>query len=237
MRFDFAHLGVLDHYKLMTSTIVPRPIAWVVSRSAVGTINIAPFSFFNMFSGVPPLVCIGVGSRGPGARKDSARNISETGEFVICLVTEALSEVMNFTAIDFPGEVDEAAASGLELAPSGLASTPRIAASPVAFECRRYMTIEVGDARSIIVGEVLAMEIADRFVDPKKLYVDTPALRLIGRMHGGDGYVRLTDLFKMPRLPLPDASPAATEAARSVPAEAPGAVGEEGAAAPGRMSS
>ncbi|NYZ16498.1 flavin reductase family protein [Azospirillum sp. RWY-5-1] len=204
MLFDFADLAPRDRYKLMASTILPRPIAWVVTESPEGRRNAAPFSFFNMFSDDPPVVCLGIGARA-GDPKDTARNIRETGQFVVNLVSEAVAERMNVTAIEFGPEVDELAEAGLETAPSVKVRPPRIACSPVALECERMTILELGPSRSLVVGQVLAMHIHDDAVlDAAKCYVDTPKLGLVARMHGRGWYARSTDLFDMPRIDVAD---------------------------------
>jgi flavin reductase (DIM6/NTAB) family NADH-FMN oxidoreductase RutF len=200
MLFDFDTLAHKDAYKLMTSCIVPRPIAWVVTQSADGVLNAAPFSFFNMFSGNPPVVCIGVGSRPTGEKKDTALNVAETGAFVVNLVSEDLAARMNVTGIDFPYGVNELAEAGLTAAPSRKVAPPRIAESPVSMECVKREIVPLGDS-SLIIGQVVAMHIRDELVlDPVRCYVDTPNLKLIGRMHGGGWYLRTSDRFDMPRL-------------------------------------
>ena len=89
MNFDFSELSTTNAFKLLSSVVVPRPIAWVVSQSAQGQRNAAPFSFFNVVSSDPPIVALGIGPRG-GQLKDTSRNILETGEFVINLVSACL---------------------------------------------------------------------------------------------------------------------------------------------------
>src|SRR5258708_37233560 len=113
MLFDFANIPSRERYKLVVSTVTPRPIAWVVSQDAKGVINAAPFSFFNAFGGDPPVIGIGIGSRKPGQAKDSRAHIRQTGQFVVNLVSEKNAEQMNITAIDFDPAVDEMAEAGL----------------------------------------------------------------------------------------------------------------------------
>ncbi|CAH2604820.1 Nitrilotriacetate monooxygenase component B [Rhodovastum atsumiense] len=205
MLFDFATLAPQDRYKLLTSTVVPRPIAWVVTQDRQGRLNAAPFSFFNVFSQDPALVVLGIGGRAAGKAKDSGANIRQTGEFVVNLVSHANLAQMNVTAIDFPPEVDEIAEAGLTTLPSTRVAPPRIAESPVALECRRFMVFDLDEGRGLVVGEVLAMHIRDDCMsDPARLHVDTPKLDLVGRMHGGGWYVRTTDLEEVPRISLAD---------------------------------
>jgi flavin reductase (DIM6/NTAB) family NADH-FMN oxidoreductase RutF len=203
MLFDFEALMPQDRYKLLVSTVVPRPIAWVVTQDRAGTLNAAPFSFFNTFSGDPPVVVIGIGGRAPGDVKDTGNNIRETGQFVVNLVSEENARPMNVTAIEFSREVDELVEAGLTTLPSTKVAPPRIAESPVAFECDRMMAIELNSDRALIVGRVLAMHVRDDCVlDPVGCYIDTPRLGLIGRMHGAGWYARTSDRFEMPRIPV-----------------------------------
>lgn len=198
MEFDFTTLAGPDRYKLMSAAVTPRPIAWVTSRSAAGAPNAAPFSFFNMVSADPPLLMVSMMRRPDGTHKDSAANILETGEFVVNLVCEDDAEAMNFTCIDAPPGFDEAAHAGLELAPSTLVAPQRIASAPVSMECRLFQAIEAGKT-TIVLGEVLRFHIADCFIDPERLHVDTPAMKLVARMHGAGWYTRCETSFQLLR--------------------------------------
>lgn len=203
MLFDFAAMSARDCYKLLVSTVVPRPIAWIVSQNIDGCLNAAPFSFFNVFSGDPPILGIGIGSHEPGRAKDTRRNICETREFVVSLVSEEAAEAMNVTAIEFEHGVNELAEAQLETRPSVHVKPPRIAASPVAMECVLQQIIELGPDNALVLGRVVAMHVRDDLVlDPARSYVDTPNLKLIGRMHGTSWYARTSDLFQMERIPL-----------------------------------
>lgn len=202
MLFDFASVAPRDRYKLLVSTVTPRPIAWIVSCSADGRLNAAPFSFFNVLSGDPPVVGIGIASHEPGRPKDTRRNIAATREFVVNLVSEETAAAMNVTAIDFEPDVNELAEAQLATIPSVRVAPPRIAASPVSMECSLLQIVELGPDQGLVLGRVLAMHVRDDLViDPVKCYVDTPNLHLIGRMHGTGWYTRTSDLFEMPRIP------------------------------------
>lgn len=205
MLFDFARVGPENAYKLLVSTVVPRPIAWVTTKDVDGTVNAAPFSFFNAVSGNPPVVAIGIGGRGPGDIKDTGGNIRRTGEFVVNLVSNRLAEQMNITAIDFGKEVNELIEARLSTVPSAKVKPPRIAESPVSLECERLVIVEVGVDRAVVLGKVVAIHVVDEFVlDAQRCYVDTPRLELIGRMHGRGWYARTGDLFDMPRIDVAD---------------------------------
>jgi flavin reductase (DIM6/NTAB) family NADH-FMN oxidoreductase RutF len=200
MLFDFDRIPPRECYKLAVSTVVPRPIAWAVTRDAEGRVNAAPFSFFNVFSDDPVVVAIGVGPRPEGALKDTAGNVRATGELVVCLVSEEAQAKMNVTAADFPHGVDELAEAGLTPLPSVKVKPPRIAESPVALECVTWQIVPIG-AHTLILGRVVAMHVRDDCVlDPEKHYIDTPRLGLIGRMHGRGWYARTSDLFEVPRI-------------------------------------
>ncbi len=203
MLFDFDKLSPQDRYKLLVSTVGPRPIAWVVTQDAKGVTNAAPFSFFNAISGDPPLVIIGIGGRKPGDAKDTGNNIRETGQFVVNMVSDANAQAMNVTAIDFPHGVDEIAEAGLTTLPSSKIKVPRIAESPVAFECERFMNIDLGTDRTLVIGKVLAVHVRDDAVlNAERCYIDNEKLDLIGRLHGAGWYSRTRDRFEMPRIAL-----------------------------------
>jgi flavin reductase (DIM6/NTAB) family NADH-FMN oxidoreductase RutF len=205
MFFDFDTLAAQDRYKLLVSTVGPRPIAWVVTQDAKGVINAAPFSFFNAVSGDPPLVIIGIGGRKPGDAKDTGNNIRETGQFVVNMVSAANAEAMNVTAIDFPHGVDEIAEAGLTTVASSKIKPPRIAESPVAFECERFMNIDLGTDRTLVLGKVLAVHVRDDCVlNRERCHIDNEKLDLIGRLHGAGWYSRTRDRFDMPRIQLAD---------------------------------
>jgi len=202
MLFDFKEIPGKECYKLLVSTVTPRPIAWVVSQDAKGLLNAGAFSFFNAFSGDPAVVAIGMGNHKPGRPKDSLVNIRETGQFVVNLVSEENAGQMNITAIEFESEVDELEQAGLTTLPSVRVKPPRIAESPVAMECELMQIVDLGQT-GLVLGRVLAMHVRDDLVlDAASHYIDTPKLRLIGRMHGRGWYARTSDLFDMPRIPV-----------------------------------
>lgn len=202
MYFDLSKLNPALCYKLLTCTVVPRPIAWVVTQDANGQPNAAPFSFFNAFSGDPPVVCLGMGHRNLGP-KDSLNNIRRSGEFVINMVSEDVLEQMNTTAIPFPPEVNEILTAGLSTEPSEQVGPPRIAESPVALECRMQQIIDLDGPNSLVIAKVVAVHIRDSAVtNPERCYIDTPSLNLVGRMESPGYYTRTSDRFLMRQIPL-----------------------------------
>ncbi len=153
--FDPASLGVRAFYKLLTSVVVPRPIAWISSTSAAGVDNLAPHSFFTVSSDDPPVVQFtSVG------RKDTLRNVEATREFVVNFSPEPLRAEINATSTDFPPEISEFDAVGLTREPSLRVKPPRVAASPVALECRLHSTVSFGHA-TVVFGQVVHAAVAE----------------------------------------------------------------------------
>lgn len=208
MQFDLDQLGTDIAYKLLAATVIPRPIAWVVTQGPSG-LNAAPYSFFNVMGSNPPTVALGILADPARGFKDTVRNIVETSEFVVNLVPERLAEAMNTTAVNAPLGVDELALAGLDTTPSAHVTPPRITASPVSFECRVFSTVETGPQQMIVIGRVVTVHISDNYVlDGEKGYVDTPRLDLVGRS-SGSAYIRTQDQFSLerPKWPLTDEKP------------------------------
>jgi flavin reductase (DIM6/NTAB) family NADH-FMN oxidoreductase RutF len=201
--FDFADLTPRERYKLLIGTVVPRPIAWVTTLDAEGRVNAAPYSFFNCLSHDPPLIALGVENWADLRMKDTTANIRTTGEFVVNIVSDALAEAMNVTAVPFAPDVDEVAVAGLATAPGRVVRAPRIAEAPVALECRKFLALSIGRAREIVLGEVVAIQIRDDLVDPASLHVDWTRLDAIGRL-GGHGYARTRETFELPTMSVAD---------------------------------
>jgi flavin reductase (DIM6/NTAB) family NADH-FMN oxidoreductase RutF len=198
MEIDFDALGPGDRYKILASLVTPRPIAWVTSMDARGRVNAAPFSFFNVFGSNPPIVAFAPGNKEPGVPKDTARNIRETGEFVVNLVDEALGEQMVATAATLPHGESELETAGLTPAPSSAVGAPRVAEAPVALECREWATLEIGRNR-LVVGTVHHVHARDGIIHPDTLRLERDAFRPLGRMASPDWYCRTADQFELPR--------------------------------------
>lgn len=199
MEFDAAALAKTDLYKLMTGAIVPRPIAWVSSLDATGKPNLAPFSYFNAVSADPPTLMFSGGAHTPTRRKDTVRNVEDTGEFVVNVVTEDLAEAMNASAIAAPRGFDEFEFAGVTAEPGRAVSVPRVAESPVHFECRVahvYRVREGEDASSVVFGRIVHIHVADHLLDGTR--IDTAALRPLARL-GGPQYAGLAEIFTLAR--------------------------------------
>ncbi len=182
----------------------PRPIGWISSRAADGALNLAPYSFFNAFNYTPPIV--GFCSLG---RKDSLRNVEESGEFVWNLATRPLAEAMNRSSAPAPADVDEFALAGLTPAASRIVQAPRVAQSPVSFECRCSQIVRLQDAAGaalgawLVLGEVVGVHI-DRALLKDGVY-DTANAGHILRGGGPADYFEVLpeSLFRMTRPPYP----------------------------------
>jgi flavin reductase (DIM6/NTAB) family NADH-FMN oxidoreductase RutF len=200
VKFDLDNLAAADRYELLLGTVVPRPIALVTTLAHNGAVNAAPYSLFNVASYDPPIIMISVLPHREGRLKDTATNIFATKEFVVGLVSETLAEAMNITCIDAPPGANELQLARLETAPSTRVGPPRVAASPVSFECRFVTSVSFGTNQTVIFGQVLEVYVADEFVSSvERCLVDTPRLKLIGGMHGARWYTNLSDRFEMKR--------------------------------------
>lgn len=191
--YDPAALGAAGSYPLLNSVVVPRPIAWVSTRSAEGVDNLAPHSYFTISSVVPPVVQFtSVGT------KDSLRNAQATGEFVVCLCPEELVEQVNATGTDFPADVSEYDAVGLEREPSRLVAPPRVAASPVALECRLAGTRAFGSGSTVVFGEVVWVAVDERVLREGR--PDIELLRPMARL-GADEWSSIGEVTRRRRVP------------------------------------
>lgn len=197
---EAAELASADNYRLMIGAIVPRPIAWVSSLAADGVANLAPFSFFTGFTSEPPLIGFSAIHRA-GQLKDTRRNIAETGEFVVNVVNEAVGDAMNLTSETFAPEVDEFMAAGLTPAPSRRVRPARVAAAPIAMECRLERLVDLGGppaTTTLIIGEILVWHIREDLFDPDRQRIRIDRLQAIGRL-AGDWYTRTRDQFELIR--------------------------------------
>ncbi len=186
-------------YKLIIGSIVPRPIAFVSSLGRDGTRNLAPFSFFNGICSNPPSLLFCTTVRKDGQEKDTLRNVAESGEFVVNIVSEEFAEQMNICSTDFPPDVDEFRVSGLTPVGSDLVAPPRVGESHISMECRLNQIVRVGEGPGsgrVVIGEILRFHIRDDHFDSFR--IDQEKLRAIGRM-GGPTYTRTRDRFDLVR--------------------------------------
>lgn len=202
--FDPARQEQRQIYKLMTGIIVPRPIALVSTIDAAGAPNLAPFSFFSGVGSAPPTVLFCPALRAAGAgrdaqRKDTLRNVEETREFVVNVVSEAIAPQANATAAEVAPEVDEFQLAALTPLPSELVRPPRVAESPAQMECRLLQVIYTSRAPGggvIVLGEVVRFHVREDLIDDFR--VDPAGLDAVGRM-AGNTWVRTRDRIELIR--------------------------------------
>lgn len=196
--FAVAELDNQDAYKLLTSALIPRPIAWVSTVSSEGVLNLAPYSFFNAVASDPLTVMFAPGQRQGGSPKDSLKNAQDTGEFVVNLADEPLAEALNHTSGAWAHGVDEFAQAGLKAVASSLVTPPRVGAAPVALECRVSQLIDVKDSGStLVLGQVVAVQVRHDLLGEDGLIV-AERLQPIARL-GRDEYSTLGRVFSMTR--------------------------------------
>jgi len=192
VRFDPAEMEPSAFYRVLNSVVVPRPIAWVCSRSAEGVLNLAPHSFYTVACVKPPVVQFtSVG------RKDSLRNVEATGEFTVSLTPEALFEQINATGTNFPAGVSEAEQCGVRLEPSERVGVPRVAESPVSVECTLHSTVRLGDS-TVVFGRVQLISVWDSAVRDGRPRIEE--LQPLARL-GGNEWSTIGEVKVIPRIP------------------------------------
>ncbi len=200
MMIDVAASSPEEVYPWLVGIVTPRPIGWVTTLDAEGRVNLAPFSFFNVFGANPPVVVFSPVNRRDGTRKDTLLNVEATGEFVLNSAVESLADAVNLSSSELPRGQSEADLAGLSLLASARVKPPRIAESPTHLECRLRQIVRVGDgpmAANLIIGEVVAIHV-DESVIGSDGRVDPAKLKTIARL-GGDWYCRTSDLFSLKR--------------------------------------
>lgn len=196
MQVDPRDMAEKDQYKLMTGSIVPRPIALVTTLGPHGP-NAAPFSLFNMVGSAPPMLMFSVGNQGDGREKDTVQNVRFLPEFVVHICNEAIAERMNICATDFPAGVSELEKAGFTAMPSIKVKPPRIKEAPVQMECRLVKIVDFGTRHHVVFGEVVLFHFHDGIVN-ERYHVDLALLNPIGRL-SGSSYTRVSDQFRLER--------------------------------------
>ena len=196
--FRVSDLKPGEGYKIGSSLIVPRPIGWIGTRGGDGTTNLAPYSFFNMVSGSPPMF---VFSPGRAGRRDTLSNVRETGEFTINIVTEEVAVAMNATAASLDHGDSEFVAGGVTEVASEMIGAPMVGECKANFECVVTQIVDIGhpaDGNSLVIGEAVMMHVRDDVVDLATMRVDQANLKAVGR-HAGNVYSRSTDQYEIER--------------------------------------
>jgi flavin reductase (DIM6/NTAB) family NADH-FMN oxidoreductase RutF len=198
---DISRLPAQDAYRLLIGAIVPRPIAWVSTISASGITNLAPFSFFNGVCSNPPAVLFCPVTPADREAKDTLRNIRETRQFVVNIVTESNVAQANQTSAPYPPDVSEFTAVGLTPLPSVAVRPPRVAESPIQFECELMQIVPVGEPRpgsgNIVIGRLVYAHIAEEAWDANR-HIDLHKIKPVSRLAGND-YAPVHDIFTLKR--------------------------------------
>src|SRR5580698_9677583 len=172
IELDLEHEYADRAYQILVSLVTPRPIAFVTTLSPDGKINAAPFSFFNLMGGDPPICAFAPGDRDNGTPKDTALNIRATHEFVVNLVDEGIAAAMNKCAASLPYGENELVHAGLTTAPSSLVKPPRIAEAPASLECTEWGTLQIGDNR-MVIGVIKRLHVRDELFDAQKKRINS----------------------------------------------------------------
>ena len=188
-----------QNYKLLSGSIIPRPIAFVTTQNLKGDINAAPFSFFNVVNHTPPMIAIAV-QRTNGNRKDTSINIEQSGEFVVHITDEAIVNDVNETAAPLKYGVNELKRTSLSMIDSDLIKVPAIKEAKVRFECKLHQIVQLGNkdnGSDLIIGEIVMYHIDEEvyFEDSK---IDANQLNPVARLAGND-YSLLGQTFTVNR--------------------------------------
>lgn len=200
MKIDPAHTSQKDVYKILTGSVIPRPIGWVSTISEDGVLNLAPFSFFNAVGEDPPHVMFST-VRSGNTNKDTLNNVLATKQFVVNMATEELVEAMNASSINLPPDGNEFEYAGLTPAPSELVRPPRVKESPISFECElvHHYSLEghKDGGATIMIGRIVMFHVDESvLLDDYKINMETyrPVARLAGY-----NYSKLGEIFSIKR--------------------------------------
>jgi flavin reductase (DIM6/NTAB) family NADH-FMN oxidoreductase RutF len=195
MEINAANLDADAAYRLLVGAVVPRPIAWITTVAPSGLVNAAPFSCYTFVCNDPPMLAINIGKR-EGQSKDTARNIRDSGEFVVNVVTEDLLESMHATSAECGPEISEIEAMKIAAVPSVAVRPPRIAASPINLECRLDNVLELGRHRNeLVFGRIVHFHIADAVCERGR--IDSQKVKPVARL-AGRRYASLGDVLNLP---------------------------------------
>lgn len=197
MEFKLTEVTPLERYKILTGLVIPRPIAWISTRSENGVANCAPFSFFNAVCEDPPLCFASMNARTDGAMKHTLKNILRTGEFVVNLVDEATANAMHISSYEIPEEESEFDKTGITPAECTIVKHPRIAEAAASFECRLWKRLELGPDRVMVFGEILLVHAREGVIDPANKRINEAAFKPVGRLFA-NRYCTTRERFELP---------------------------------------
>lgn len=195
---DPKDLSKKDNYRLLTSAVIPRPIAFITSISEEGVLNAAPFSYFNVISAEPPLLAVSIG-RKEGQQKDTSRNILQVGEFVVHVTDEENVKKVNQTSMNLSSDQSEVEKVGLSPTVSEVVGVPSLKESKVRFECKleKHLVFEEGDsATDYIIGRIVSYHVDDDLYQDG--VVQSKKLKPVARL-GGKQYATLGKIFELDR--------------------------------------
>lgn len=202
MILDFQKLDAPQRYFQVIQTLIPRPVAWVLSENKAGDYNLAPFSYFTAVCAEPPIVMISVGMKGESEFKDTRRNIEARNRFVIHIADRPLLEAMNATSATLPAGESEVTQQGLQLADFGGFEVPRLKDAKIAYGCALYEMQEIGAGpQTLIFGEIEQLYIDESILEPRedgRIKVDAARLDPVARLGAGE-YGFLTDITRLAR--------------------------------------
>lgn len=190
--YDTGELQPQQIYKLLSGSIIPRPIAWLTTQNSTGLVNIAPFSFFNVVSSQPPLISVSF-----TGNKDSLNNLLTTQEAVVHLVNAENVDQMNQTAAQLTADKSEAKTFSVELESSNTLQVPSIKNSKVRFETQLYKHLPLENEGHLVLLKIVKFVVADELID-ENFHIDAEKLNPIARL-AGNQYARLGEIFEIKR--------------------------------------
>ena len=201
---DFQSVAKRDIYRILSSLVIPRPIAWVTTVDGEGRVNLAPFSSFMGIFG-PPMLAMSLSRRRDGALKDTHRNLRERGEAVVHLADLPLLEALHASAAEVGPEVSELARLGLASVASDLVVPPRLEAAPVALECRFNRELDLGPGTTLLLLDVLRAHAAERIYDEALDCADASRWAPVARLGAvaGPNYGALGETLRLGASELP----------------------------------
>jgi flavin reductase (DIM6/NTAB) family NADH-FMN oxidoreductase RutF len=199
---DISKLPAQEAYKILLGAVAPRPIAWVSTISAAGVTNLAPFSFFNGICSKPPAVLFCPSNPVDREVKDTLRNVRETRQFVVNIVTESNVEKANLTSATYPFGVSEFAEVGLTPLESVVVRPPRVAESPIHLECELIQVVEVGEpapgSGNVVIGRVVYAHVAEEAWNGERHHIDIEKTKPVSRL-AGNNYAPVREVFSLKR--------------------------------------
>jgi flavin reductase (DIM6/NTAB) family NADH-FMN oxidoreductase RutF len=202
MGIDLSKLPAQEAYKILLGAVAPRPIAWVSTISAAGVTNLAPFSFFNGICSNPPAVLFCPSNPVDREVKDTLRNVRETRQFVVNIVTESSVEKANLTSATYPFGVSEFEEVGLTPLESVVVQPPRVAESPIHLECELMQIVEVGEpapgSGNVVIGRVVYVHVAEEAWNGARHHIDIGKIQPVSRL-AGNNYAPVREVFSLKR--------------------------------------